>query len=63
MTGIVVVSCCQTDIFVCRVDVLLIFKNDRRQKKVYNKCKSEKIPKADSAPCNRSGNGVSCQNC
>ena len=40
--------------FVCRVDVPLIFKNVRRRKKVYNKCKSEKIPKADSAPRNRS---------
>ena len=36
----------------CRVDVPLIFKNVRRRKKVYNKCKSEKIPKADSAPRN-----------
>ena len=48
---------------VCRVDVPLIFKNVRRRKKVYNKCKSEKIPKADSAPRNRSENGASCQNC
>ena len=55
--------CCQTDICVCRVDVLLLFKNARRRKKVYNKCKSEKIPKADSAPLNRSENGCSCQNC
>ena len=47
---------------VCRVDVPLIFKNVRRRKKVYNKCKSEKIPKADSAPRNRSENGASCQN-
>ena len=39
---------------VCRVDVPLIFKNVRRRKKVYNKCKSEKILKADSAPRNRS---------
>ena len=39
---------------VCRVVVALIFKNVRRREKVYNKCKSEKIPKADSAPCNRS---------
>ena len=48
---------------VCRVDVPLIFKNVRRRKKVYNKCKSEKIRKADSAPRNRSENGASCQNC
>ena len=48
--GILVVK--QT--FVCRVDIPLIFKNIRRRKKVYNKCKSEKIPKADSAPRNRS---------
>ena len=40
--------------FVCRVDVPLIFKNVRRRKKVYNKCKSERIPKADSVPLNRS---------
>ena len=47
---------------VYRVVVPLIFKNVRRRKKVYNKCKSEKIPKADSAPRNRSENGASCQN-
>ena len=29
--------------FVCRIDVPLIFKNVRRRKKSYNKCKSEKI--------------------
>ena len=29
----------------CRVDVSLIFKNVRRRKKVYNKSKSEEIPK------------------
>ena len=40
--------------FVCRVDVQLIFKNVRRNKKVYTKCKSEKIPEADSARRNRS---------
>ena len=40
--------------FVCRAVVPLIFKNVRRRKKVSNKCKSEKIPKADSAPRNRS---------
>ena len=40
--------------FVCRVDVQLIFKNVRRNKKVYTKCKSEKIPEADSTPRNRS---------
>ena len=40
--------------FVCIVDVQLIFKNTRRNKKVYTKCKSEKIPEADSAPRNRS---------
>ena len=39
--------------FVSRFVVPLIFKNVRR-KKVYNKCKSEKIRKADSAPRNRS---------
>ena len=50
-------------IFVCRVHVPLIFKNVKRRKKVYNKCKSEKIPKADSAPRNRSENRVFCQNC
>ena len=50
-------------IFVCRVDIRSIFKNVRRRRKVYNKYKSEKIPKADSAPRNRSENGASCQNC
>ena len=40
--------------FVCRVDIQLIFKNIRRNKKVYTKCKSEKIPEADSALRNRS---------
>ena len=40
--------------FVCRVDVQLIFKNVRRNKKLYTKCKSEKIPEADSASRNRS---------
>ena len=40
--------------FVCRVDIQSIFKNVRRNKKFYTKCKSEKIPKADLAPCNRS---------
>ena len=39
--------------FVCRIDFLLIFKNVRRRRKVHDKCKSEKIPKADSAPRNR----------
>ena len=29
------------------IDVQLIFKNPRRNKKVYTKCKSEKIPEAD----------------
>ena len=48
---------------VYRVVVPLIFKNVRRRKKVYNKCKSEKIPKADSAPRSRSENGAFCQNC
>ena len=33
----------------CRVDVQLIFKNVRRNEKVYTKCKSEKIPEAGSA--------------
>ena len=33
----------------CRVDVQLIFKNVRRNKKVYTKCKLKKIPEADSA--------------
>ena len=40
----------------CRVYVPLTFKNVRRRKNVYNKCKSEKIRKADSAPRNRSEN-------
>ena len=42
--------------FLCRVDVQLVFKNKikRRNKKVYTKCKSEKITEADSAPRNRS---------
>ena len=48
---------------VCRVDVPLVFKNIRRKKKVYNKCKSEKIRKAHSPPPNRSENEASCQNC
>ena len=30
--------------FVCRVNVQLIFKNVRRNKKLYTECKSEKIP-------------------
>ena len=46
--------CCGTPVvkqtYVCRVDVPLIFKNIRRRKMVYNKCKSEKIPNVDSAP-------------
>ena len=33
------------------------------EKKVYNKCKSEKIRKADSAQRNRSENRALCQNC
>ena len=37
--------------FVCRVDVQLILK---RNKKIYTKCKPGKIHKADSAPSNRS---------
>ena len=37
-------------IFVCRVDVQLTFKNVRRNEKVYTKYESEKIPEADSAP-------------
>ena len=32
-----------------RVDIPLIFKNIRRRKRVYKKCESEKICKADSA--------------
>ena len=40
--------------FVCRYDVQLILKNVGRNKEVYTKYKSEKIPEADSAPCNRS---------
>ena len=39
--------------FVCRVNVQLIFKNVRRNKKVHTKCKSEKITEADLAPRNR----------
>ena len=35
-------------------DLQLIFKNVRRNEKVYTKCKSEKITEADSAPRNRS---------
>ena len=50
--------CCNApvvkQIFVCRVDIPLIFKNVRRRKKVYNKYKSEKIPKVDLAPRNTS---------
>ena len=37
-------------IFVCRVDVQSIFKNGRRNKNIYTKCKSEKIPEAGSTP-------------
>ena len=33
--------------FVCRVDVQLILKNIRRNKKVYTKCKCDKIPEVD----------------
>ena len=40
--------------FVCRVDLKLIFENVRRTKKVYTKCKSEKIPETDSVPLNGS---------
>ena len=42
--------------FESKVDVQLIFKikNVRRNKKVYTKCKSEKITEGDSAPCYRS---------
>ena len=40
--------------FMCRVDVRLIFKKVRRNKKVYTKCKSENITEGDSAPRNRS---------
>ena len=36
--------------FVCRVDVQLIFKNVRGNKKVYTRCTFEKTPEADSAP-------------
>ena len=32
-------------IFVCRVHVPLIFKNVKRRKKVYNKCKLKKYPR------------------
>ena len=46
--------------FVCRVGVQLNFKNVRRNKNVYTKCKSEKITEADSATRNRSYNGASC---
>ena len=38
--------------FVFRVDAQLIFKNVRRNKNVYAKCKSEKIPDVDSVPRN-----------
>ena len=40
--------------FVCRVHVQLISKNVKRNKKSCTKCKSEKIPEAGSATCNRS---------
>ena len=40
--------------FARRVVVPLIFKNVRSRKKVYNKCKSGKIPKTESVPRNRS---------
>ena len=30
--------------FVCSFDIQLVLKNVRRNKRVYNKCKSEKIP-------------------
>ena len=40
--------------FLCKADVQLIVKNVKRNKKAYTKCKSEKIPEADSAPRNRS---------
>ena len=40
-----------------------MFKNASRRKKVFNKCKSEKIPNADLAPRNRPENGASCQDC
>ena len=59
--------CCGTLVvkqtLMCRVDVPLIFENVRRRKKVCNKCKSEKISKADSVPRKRSENGASYQNC
>ena len=55
--------CRQTDTSVCRVDVPLMSKYTRTRKKVYNKCKFEKITKADSASRNRPENGASCQNC
>ena len=42
-------SICLEKTFMSRVDVQLIFKNVRTNKKVYTKCKSKKIPQADSA--------------
>ena len=39
--------------FVSRVHVQLIFENVRRNRKLYTKCKSEKIPETDSSPYNR----------
>ena len=38
----------------CRVDVQLIFNIVIKNKKVYAKCKSEKIHEVDSVPRNRS---------
>ena len=46
--------------FVFRADIQLIFKNVGRNKKVYAKCKSEKITEADLAPRYRSYNIASC---
>ena len=40
--------------FLCKVGVQFIFKNVKRNEKVYIKRKSEKITEADSAPRNRS---------
>ena len=40
--------------FVCTFDVQLIFKNARRNKKVYTKCKPEKSPEEDSVTHMRS---------
>ena len=46
--------------FVCRVAVQLIFKNFKKNKKIYTKCKSAKIPAVDLVPRKKSENVASC---